>query len=73
MDRGEWGWGLASTLFWGVILLLVVLFVLRYFRTHERGMTGHKPDALAIAKERYAKGEIDKDQFAQLKKDLTEK
>jgi uncharacterized membrane protein len=36
-----------------------------------RGWHGHEPDALEIAKRRYARGEITKEQFEQLKKDLS--
>lgn len=55
--------------FWAAIIGLIVWAVLRF--TRSRGAhTGNKKDALDIAKERYAKGEITREQFEQIKKDL---
>lgn len=64
------GWGFFMMLFWGVILIIIVLVVLRLLKNHEVGIN-HKSDPLDIAKERYAKGEINKDVFEQIKKDLS--
>ncbi len=55
-------------LFWGAIVALIVWAI--------RRSTGHRMDdihtrsPLDIAKERYARGEITKEQFEQIKKDL---
>lgn len=38
---------------------------------YHRSWTGGEPNALEIAKRRYARGEITKEQFEQMKKDLT--
>lgn len=68
MDGGGAGWGLLAILFWvGLILFVVLLF--RGGHRHEHG-TANQDDALTIAKNRYAKGEINKEEFEQLKKDL---
>ncbi len=65
------GFGWVMMAFWGVVFVIVILVVLRLTRGYERhGMHPHRHDAIDIAKERYAKGEIDKEQFEQLKKDL---
>ncbi len=68
----ESGWG------WVIMLVLTVLFVvavfaiLRAVRGHDRyGMHSRGVDAMDIVKERYAKGEIDKKQFEEIKKDLS--
>lgn len=71
MDNGNWGWGLFMMLFWLLVLALIAYFGVRLLRNHEQHNTPQSRDPLDIAKERYAKGEIDKEQFEQLKKDLT--
>jgi len=57
-------------LFWGGIIALIVWAVTRFTRDHEIRASG-KRGALDIAKERYAKGEITKEQFEQIKRDLS--
>ena len=54
--------------FWGGIIALVVWVVLKLTR-HGAG-NGPRSDFTDIARERYAKGEISKKEFEQLKKDL---
>ena len=56
-------------LFWGAIIALIVWAIRRTTGHHINRMDTRSP--LDIAKERYAKGEITKEQFEQLKKDLT--
>ncbi len=59
--------------FWGLIIILVV----RLFKSshccqrQDAEDTGGENKSLEIVKERYAKGEIDKKEFEQLKKDLS--
>jgi putative membrane protein len=66
------GWGLpfgsivVALLFAGLVAAVVVLSV-RLGR-HDRRRTG---EAIEIAKARYARGEISKNEFEQLKKDLS--
>jgi putative membrane protein len=80
---GDWGWGMhpmswmwgawglgmmvMMLVFWGLVIAGVVLAV--------RWLTGHgersRPDrALDILRERYARGEIDKDEFEAKQRDL---
>jgi putative membrane protein len=59
--------------FWLVIVAGIVLLVVWAVRTASGRGTGSAPqgaDALEIARRRYASGEISKEQFEQLKKDL---
>lgn len=67
-------WSLAMLLFWVLILVggvLLVLWLLRQSRPAEPGSpSGPRP--LAILDERYAKGELTKEQFEQMRHDLTE-
>jgi putative membrane protein len=76
-----WGWyggmgwwmvfgGIIFILFWGLIIYLIVWGIRRF--SGSRGTGG--PDQrspLDIAKERYARGEISKEQFDQIKRDLS--
>lgn len=71
MDGGGAGWGLLIMLFW-VVLILIVVLLLRGGHRHVHG-TANQGDTLTIAKNRYAKGEINKEEFEQLKKDLLSK
>ena len=71
-----WG-GLMMVFFWGAIIALIVWAV----QSVSRGGSGQAqpPQAgpssrppLEIAKERYARGEISRDEFEQMKRDLEE-
>jgi putative membrane protein len=68
-----WGvWGLGMTLmmlvFWGVVIAALVLAI----RWMARQTAGPRPDAaLEILRQRYARGEIDKNEFEARKRDLT--
>ena len=69
---GGW-WGLlmmllAMILFWGLVIGGVVL-VARSFLS--LGREKKTPEALEILKQRYARGEIEKAEFEEKKKDLT--
>ena len=54
-------------IFWGALIGLIVWGIIRLTG---RGGSAQKHDALDLAKERYAKGEITKAEFDQIKKDL---
>ena len=70
-----WG-GLMMVLFWGAIIALLVWAVQSLGRRDDgQAQSGAPPPArtpLEIAKERYARGEIGRDEFEQLKRDLDE-
>lgn len=72
MNHGGWGWGVLAMLFWAIAFVVILYVVVRLLKGHETHEGGNgMVDPLDIAKERYAKGEITKDQFEQLKKDLS--
>jgi len=66
-----WGPGMMFLMMisWGVLIALIVWVIVRFARSRD-AHTGNTKDALDIAKERYARGEITREQFEQLKKDL---
>ena len=64
--------GIWMLVFWGVVIALLVWGIKKL--TERRGPgpgTTEKRDPLDIAKERYARGEISKEEFEQIKKDLS--
>jgi putative membrane protein len=62
-----WGW-----LFWIVILVAAVWIIVRVVsnRSYRGESGGGQESAMDILKKRYAKGEITKEQYDQMKKDL---
>jgi putative membrane protein len=69
---GWWmlGGGLMMFLFWGGLIALAVWGITRMTR-HSGYYSTTNQTPIDIAKERYAKGEINKEQFEQIKKDLS--
>jgi putative membrane protein len=75
---GGWGmgWfgGIFMMLFW-ILILIGLVFVIKWLiqstsRAKNSGQGGYR--ALEILKERYARGEIDKAQFEDMKRDLAD-
>lgn len=66
---GAWGIGmlLLMLLFWGLVIAGVVLAV-RWLAT--QGRESRSDRALAILRERYARGEIDREEFEAKRRDL---
>ena len=69
MDVQNGGWGFGMMLVSMFFIITVVIGVAYLFRGHGIQHQHHN-DPLDIAKERYAKGDITKEQFEQIKKDL---
>ena len=69
MNSDHFAWGILMAAFWLVVLLIIVLVVTRRMRTHHLNFS-HKIDPLDIAKERFAKGEITKDELHEIQKEL---
>lgn len=70
MGGEGWGWGmggLSMLLFWGLIIVAVV-WAVKWFATGNAAPRSSTP--LEVLKERYARGEIDKKEFEQKKRDL---
>lgn len=70
---GFHGWGLGwifMILLWGVMILGVVALV-RWLSRSSSAPPANERTALDILEERYARGEIEKNEFDQKKRDLT--
>lgn len=57
-------------IFWIPVILLIYLSI-RYLINRSKTPVHEEKTALDIAKERYAKGEITKEEFEEIKKNLT--
>jgi len=69
LDMGWWMTfgGLWMVVFWGGLIALIVWGIKKLT---DRGGTSSKRDPLDVAKERYARVEISREEFEQIKKDL---
>lgn len=69
---GGWHVGL-HFIFWALVLALVVaalIALVRYLRQGEGARAASAAPARALIEERYARGEIDREEYLQKKKDL---
>lgn len=66
-EYGWFGW-ISMIIFWLFVVVIVVAIARRY--EHGSHPQRHEHSALEILKERYAKGEIDRKEFEEKKKDI---
>lgn len=65
--------GLFSLLIWGVILALVVVLISKVLgKRSVKGSNHDQIDSLELLKIRFAKGEIDKDEFLRMRQTLSQ-
>jgi putative membrane protein len=57
-------------LWWLLGIALIVLVVVAIMRLSGAGQSGSRESALDILKKRYARGEIDKEEYERLRRDL---
>ena len=72
---GDYGWGgmgLGMLLLWGLLIAGIVILVKCSWGSGACGKRGREKSALDILKERYARGEIEREEFEQKKRDLGE-
>jgi putative membrane protein len=72
-DWGGWGWGMGfggvfMILFWGLIILGIV--ALGRWLSSSIGSDDSSKRPLAILQERYARGEITREQYERMRQDL---
>ena len=75
MMYGTWGWGWGGALLMGLVciafIVLLIWGIVRLTNHNNSTTNTTKQMPIDIAKERYAKGEITKDQYDHIKKDLS--
>ena len=80
MGPGMMGWGYGMGWFWTIVMVVFwiavivgIIFLIKWLviSTGTRGRAARSEDSpLEILKQRYARGEIDKEEFEEKKKDL---
>ncbi|HEX7454429.1 MAG TPA: SHOCT domain-containing protein [Gallionella sp.] len=77
MGNYGWGWGgmgfgmgFGMLLFWGLLIAAIVMLVKCSRGSGSCGKRDQDKSALDLLKERYAGGEIERDEFEQKKRDL---
>lgn len=69
---GDWmGGGFIFMMFFWVLIIIAVVYLVRNTSSPRRGETPMEKTPLQILQERYAKGEIDKKEYEEKKKDLS--
>lgn len=68
---GMWGGGFVFMLFFWILIIILIVSLFRSFGNMRRGGHPMEKTPLEILQERYAKGEIDKKEYEEKKKDLS--
>lgn len=69
--HGMWGWWGFSGLLIHLLFIALIIFIIIRFFSFRGYYHSHDESAVDILKKRYAKGEISKEEFEKIKKDIT--
>ena len=69
---GYGGMGVMMLLFWGLVLVVLILLITRLLPLNQNKFTdsADTPDAIELLKQRFAKGEIERSEFKEKMSDL---
>ena len=73
MDGWGYGYGLAHMVIWVVILAVIIIGIVRLVRSlsaNDARVLQRRPAGLDVLEERYARGEINRDEYLEKKRDL---
>ncbi len=71
MDANDWLGGLMMMLLGLLFIAIVVVVTMKLLKTNQPAVE-QKSTALDIAKQRYAKGELSREEFEKIKKDVSD-
>ncbi len=71
----DWGWlgplhFVVPLLFWGLIIAAIIFVVRRVRSGDQASLVGHRSAGLELLEQRYARGEINRDEYLQKKADI---
>lgn len=72
---GFGGWGIFNSIFmlaFWILIIVGIIFLIKYLVTQSGSQKSSSESPLEILKKRYAKGEITKEEFERMKKEISD-
>lgn len=71
-NYGDFHWlGALGMIIWWALIISLIVYLVKWIGHGTKEHRSHSSNAMEILKERYAKGEIDRKDFEEKKKDLS--